>query len=68
MDVECLDSAEPLDKALHTWWERRMRRAGFVQDYSAALLRTESGTPTTDDEELLKLPISAAQAKLAEPY
>ncbi|WP_030948833.1 FAD-dependent monooxygenase [Streptomyces sp. NRRL S-646] len=66
--AQCLDSAEPLDKALHTWWERRMRRAGFVQDYSAALLRTESGTPTPDDEELLKLPIPAAQARLAEPY
>ncbi|MFC7260535.1 MULTISPECIES: FAD-dependent monooxygenase [Streptomyces] len=66
--AQCLDSAEPLDKALQTWWERRMRRAGFVQEYSAALLRSESGVPTPEDEKLLKLPIPAAQARLAEPY
>ncbi|MET9969965.1 FAD-dependent monooxygenase [Streptomyces sp. NPDC006356] len=66
--AQCLDTTEPLDKALRSWWERRVARAGFVQDYSAALLRSESGTPTPEDEQLLKLPIPAAQEKLAEPY
>ncbi|MFF5254484.1 FAD-dependent monooxygenase [Streptomyces leeuwenhoekii] len=66
--AQCLDASDDLDKALRAWWERRMPRAGFVQQYSAALLRTESGTPTEQDRELLKTPMPAAQARLAEPY
>ncbi|MFK0119857.1 FAD-dependent monooxygenase [Streptomyces sp. NPDC090994] len=66
--AQCLDAEHDVEKALRTWWERRMPRAGFVQDYSAALLRSESGVPTSLDEELLRTPMPAAQARLAEPY
>ncbi|MGW0538280.1 FAD-dependent monooxygenase [Streptomyces sp. NPDC003032] len=66
--AQCLDAEQDVEKALRTWWERRMPRAGFVQDYSAALLRSESGVPTPQDEQLLRIPMPAAQARLAEPY
>ncbi|HWU12322.1 MAG TPA: FAD-dependent monooxygenase [Streptomyces sp.] len=66
--ARCLDASDDLDEALRSWWERRMPRAGFVQQYSAALLRTESGTPTEQDRRMLEIPMPAAHARLAEPY
>ncbi|MEV5354954.1 FAD-dependent monooxygenase [Streptomyces sp. NPDC052693] len=66
--AQCLGASDLLDEALRAWWERRMPRAGFVQQYSAALLRTESGSPTDQDRELLQTPMPAAHARLTEPY
>jgi 2-polyprenyl-6-methoxyphenol hydroxylase-like FAD-dependent oxidoreductase len=58
-----------LPDALSLWYERRLPRAQFVQDMSRALLAQEMGQPTTpEQDELLKLGMPGAQARLAEPY
>jgi 2-polyprenyl-6-methoxyphenol hydroxylase-like FAD-dependent oxidoreductase len=66
--AEELDRAGSVEQALHTWWQRRLPRAGLVQNYSAALMRKEQGVPSEADLALLELPMPAAQARLAQPY
>ena len=63
-----LDQGERLDQALDAWYRRRLPRATLVQNYSAALMRQEQGDPTDTDLRLLELPVSAVQARLAQPY
>jgi len=66
--AEELDRADSVADALHAWWQRRLPRAGLVQNYSAALMRKEQGVPSEADLRLLELPMPAAQARLAQPY
>jgi 2-polyprenyl-6-methoxyphenol hydroxylase-like FAD-dependent oxidoreductase len=53
--------------ALQAWFARRRNRALFVADMSLALLKLETGTALTDEEEdLVKLGIPGAQVRLAQ--
>ncbi|MGV9265961.1 FAD-dependent monooxygenase [Kitasatospora sp. NPDC003701] len=63
------DPAEDLAGALAAWEERRRPRAMWVQALSRAVLKQETGTPTTPEEdELLKVGIPGAAHVLVQPY
>ncbi|MEV6212081.1 FAD-dependent monooxygenase [Kitasatospora sp. NPDC051914] len=64
-----LDAAGSVPAALRAWEERRRPRAMFVQALSRAVLKQETGTPTTPEEdELLKIGIPGAAHVLVKPY
>ncbi|MER8103697.1 FAD-dependent monooxygenase [Kitasatospora sp. NPDC094016] len=64
-----LDAAETVPAALAAWEERRRPRAMWVQALSRAILKQETGTPTTPEEdELLKVGIPGAAHVLVQPY
>ncbi|AUY49131.1 FAD-dependent monooxygenase [Streptomyces sp. CB01881] len=64
-----LDDAEDVATALAAWEERRRPRAMWVQALSRAVLKQETGTPTTPEEdELLKVGIPGAAHVLVQPY
>ncbi|MCU7822070.1 FAD-dependent monooxygenase [Kitasatospora sp. DSM 101779] len=64
-----LDAAESVPAALHAWEARRRPRAMFVQALSRAVLKQETGTPTTPEEdELLEIGIPGAAHVLVKPY
>ncbi|MFF4169415.1 FAD-dependent monooxygenase [Streptomyces sp. NPDC001744] len=64
-----LDAAASVPEALESWEARRRPRALWVQALSRAVLRQETGAPTTPEEdELLKTGIPGAARVLAEPY
>ncbi|MEV8092793.1 FAD-dependent monooxygenase [Kitasatospora sp. NPDC085879] len=64
-----LDAADSVPTALQAWEERRRPRAMFVQALSRAVLKQETGTPTTPEEdELLKVGIPGAAHVLVKPY
>ncbi|MFD7642122.1 FAD-dependent monooxygenase [Kitasatospora sp. NPDC059795] len=64
-----LDAADTVPAALQSWEERRRPRAMFVQALSRAVLKQETGTPTTPEEdELLKIGIPGAAHVLVKPY
>jgi len=64
-----LDAAEDVPAALRAWEARRRPRAMFVQSLSRAVLKQETGTATTPEEdELLKVGIPGAAHVLAKPY
>ncbi|WP_377272453.1 FAD-dependent monooxygenase [Peterkaempfera sp. SMS 1(5)a] len=64
-----LERAETLPQALAAWEERRRPRALWVQSLSRAVLRQETGQPTTpEDDELLKVGIPGAAHHLVQPY
>ncbi|MFJ6216014.1 FAD-dependent monooxygenase [Streptomyces sp. NPDC092296] len=64
-----LDRADTLPEALAAWEARRRPRALWVQNLSRAVLRQETGQPTTpEDDELLKIGIPGANHYLVQPY
>ncbi|MFD7733039.1 FAD-dependent monooxygenase [Kitasatospora phosalacinea] len=64
-----LDAAEDVPSALRAWEARRRPRAMFVQSLSRAVLKQETGTETTPEEdELLKIGIPGAAHVLVKPY
>ncbi|RKE22439.1 FAD-dependent monooxygenase [Streptomyces sp. TLI_171] len=64
-----LDAADTVPAALQAWEARRRPRAMFVQSLSRAILKQETGTPTTPEEdELLKVGIPGAAHVLVKPY
>ncbi|MBP0448428.1 FAD-dependent monooxygenase [Kitasatospora sp. RG8] len=67
--AQSLDDAEDVATALAAWEERRRPRAMWVQALSRAVLKQETGTPTTPEEdELLKVGIPGAAHVLVQPY
>ncbi|MFD0397425.1 FAD-dependent monooxygenase [Kitasatospora sp. NPDC127121] len=67
--AQSLDAAETVPAALATWEERRRPRAMWVQALSRAILKQETGMPTTPEEdELLKVGIPGAAHVLVQPY
>ncbi|MBD0693444.1 FAD-dependent monooxygenase [Streptomyces sp. CBMA123] len=67
--AQSLDSADGVPAALTAWEERRRPRAMWVQSLSRAVLKQETGTPTTPEEdELLKIGIPGAAHVLVKPY
>ncbi|MFJ9950379.1 FAD-dependent monooxygenase [Kitasatospora sp. NPDC091207] len=63
------DPATDVAAALAAWEERRRPRAMWVQALSRAVLKQETGTPTTPEEdELLKVGIPGAAHVLVQPY
>ncbi|WP_030238262.1 FAD-dependent monooxygenase [Streptomyces sp. NRRL S-350] len=64
-----LDAAGTVPAALTAWEERRRPRAMWVQGLSRAVLKQETGTPTTPEEdELLEVGIPGAAHVLVKPY
>ncbi|MFJ5229667.1 FAD-dependent monooxygenase [Kitasatospora sp. NPDC088391] len=64
-----LDAAADVPAALTAWEARRRPRAMFVQALSRAVLKQETGTATTPEEdELLKIGIPGAAHVLVKPY
>ncbi|MFJ7244113.1 FAD-dependent monooxygenase [Kitasatospora sp. NPDC098652] len=67
--AESLDAAPDVPAALTAWEARRRPRAMWVQSMSRAVLKQETGTPTTPEEdELLKIGIPGAAHVLVQPY
>ncbi|MFJ7905940.1 FAD-dependent monooxygenase [Kitasatospora sp. NPDC096204] len=67
--AQSLDEADSVPAALAAWEERRRPRAMWVQALSRAVLKQETGTPTTPEEdELLKVGIPGAAHVLVQPY
>ncbi|WP_406391428.1 FAD-dependent monooxygenase [Streptomyces sp. NBC_00887] len=67
--AESLDAEDDVPAALAAWEARRRPRAMFVQNLSRAILKQETGGPTTPEEdELLKIGIPGAAHVLVEPY
>ncbi|MFS0693199.1 FAD-dependent monooxygenase [Streptomyces nitrosporeus] len=67
--VRTLDSEDDVASALAAWEARRRPRAMFVQNLSRALLKEETGSPTTPEEdELLKIGMPGAAHVLVKPY
>ncbi|GAA2090432.1 FAD-dependent oxidoreductase [Kitasatospora saccharophila] len=64
-----LDAAADVPSALDAWEARRRPRAMFVQSLSRAVLKQETGSATTPEEdELLKVGIPGAAHVLVKPY
>lgn len=64
-----LDEHADLGIALTAWEERRRPRAMWVQSLSRAVLKQETGTPTTPaEDELLEVGIPGAAHVLVQPY
>ncbi|MFD5874958.1 FAD-dependent monooxygenase [Streptomyces sp. NPDC060322] len=64
-----LDAEGDVTAALGVWEQRRRSRAMFVQNLSRALLKEETGSPTTPEEdELLKVGMAGAAHVLVKPY
>ncbi|GAA2144586.1 FAD-dependent oxidoreductase [Kitasatospora kazusensis] len=64
-----LDAEPDVPTALAAWEARRRPRAMWVQALSRAVLKQETGTPTTPDEDtLLKTGIPGAAHVLVQPY
>ncbi|MER8187312.1 FAD-dependent monooxygenase [Kitasatospora sp. NPDC094015] len=64
-----LEEEENVPAALAAWEARRRPRAMWVQNLSRAVLKQETGTPTTPEEdELLKIGIPGAAHVLVQPY
>ncbi|MGW4343682.1 FAD-dependent monooxygenase [Streptomyces sp. NPDC004690] len=67
--AESLDAEADVPAALAAWEKRRRPRAMWVQAMSRAVLRQETGSPTSPEEdELLKIGIAGAAHVLTEPY
>ncbi|MGW6413780.1 FAD-dependent monooxygenase [Streptomyces sp. NPDC055055] len=67
--AESLDAAPSVPEALHAWESRRRPRALWVQSLSHAVLKQETGTPTTPEEDaLLDIGIPGAAHVLVKPY
>ncbi len=67
--AQSLDEHEEVPAALAAWEARRRPRAMWVQQMSRAVLKQETGTPTTPEEdELLKVGIPGAAHVLVKPY
>ncbi|GHF35288.1 hypothetical protein GCM10018790_11310 [Kitasatospora xanthocidica] len=67
--AQSLDAADGVPAALTAWEERRRPRAMWVQALSHAILKQETGTPTTaEEDELLKVGIPGAAHVLVQPY
>ncbi|MFE7636943.1 FAD-dependent monooxygenase [Kitasatospora sp. NPDC057518] len=64
-----LDAEDTVPAALTAWEARRRPRAMWVQALSRAVLKQETGTATTPEEdELLKVGIPGAAHVLVQPY
>ncbi|MFJ9691209.1 FAD-dependent monooxygenase [Kitasatospora sp. NPDC101183] len=64
-----LESADTVPAALAAWEERRRPRAMWVQALSRAVLKQETGTPTTEEEDaLLEIGVPGAAHVLVKPY
>ncbi|MFI2606578.1 FAD-dependent monooxygenase [Kitasatospora sp. NPDC018619] len=67
--AQSLDAEDTVPAALAAWEERRRPRAMWVQALSRAILKQETGTATTPEEdELLKVGIPGAAHVLVQPY
>ncbi|MFF1647865.1 FAD-dependent monooxygenase [Streptomyces sp. NPDC058240] len=67
--AESLDTEAGVAAALEAWEARRRPRAMWVQAMSRAVLKQETGTGTTPEEdELLKVGIAGAAHVLVKPY
>ncbi|KJK56533.1 FAD-dependent monooxygenase [Saccharothrix sp. ST-888] len=67
--AQSLDGADGVPAALAAWEARRRPRALWVQSMSRAVLKQETGTATTPEEdELLKVGIPGAAHVLVQPY
>ncbi|WP_328562179.1 FAD-dependent monooxygenase [Streptomyces coelicoflavus] len=67
--AESLDTEQDVPAALTAWEARRRPRAMWVQAMSRAVLRQETGSPTTaEEDELLKTGIPGAAHVLVQPY
>ncbi|MGW2872218.1 FAD-dependent monooxygenase [Kitasatospora sp. NPDC001225] len=67
--AQSLDAEDTVPAALAAWEARRRPRAMWVQALSRAVLKQETGTATTPEEdELLKVGIPGAAHVLVQPY
>ncbi|MFE7467101.1 FAD-dependent monooxygenase [Streptomyces sp. NPDC057499] len=67
--AESLDAGDGVDAALDAWEARRRPRAMWVQALSRAVLKQETGSATTPEEdELLKVGVPGAARVLVQPY
>ncbi|MFE7356072.1 FAD-dependent monooxygenase [Streptomyces sp. NPDC057543] len=67
--AESLDAEDDVAAALEGWEARRRPRAMWVQAMSRAVLKQETGSETTPEEdELLKIGIPGAAHVLVKPY
>ncbi|RGD62321.1 FAD-dependent oxidoreductase [Kitasatospora xanthocidica] len=67
--AQSLDAEDTVPAALAAWEARRRPRAMWVQALSRAVLKQETGTATTPEEdELLKVGIPGAAHVLVRPY
>ncbi|MGE7434376.1 FAD-dependent monooxygenase [Kitasatospora sp. NPDC001175] len=67
--AQSLDAVDGVPAALAAWEERRRPRAMWVQNMSRAVLKQETGAPTTPEEdELLKVGVPGAAHVLVQPY